>query len=420
MKRLRSRSLSTLARLQARIEDTYGGSLLFLERLVGRCRVDADCPTGICAENRCINDPGKERIERVRDQCRTEATTSKERSQCDIVADEQSKYTCTAPLMTTTDAGEWNTPYGFGRRGNCIEKYKKCRSEAFVYDPVATGMGKRKKKRANEAVCRDELDRCAKDIYCPTEPGQDYRVPEQRRAARREFRRRMRDPKSMGLEDIDEYKHCSTGMLNRKFDITCPACVVDSDCHRDEDSNGAVCNTGQCVQNPFCAAPEDLDPEDYAYFCNQLDPRTISDYFDTPEMKRAGCTPQALAQKYARTCQKASDCVKPEHEGDKRGAFGSAEEVIAACSPCQPDEEKAIEKFVAYVRRKRGYEGCDEQQLRQKFAVTCGELSPAVVARLLRVPDLDQRCRDQYLQTLPVHMRVKTMAGNALQKVFNI
>ena len=172
--------------------------MLYLERFFGRCRVDSDCPTGVCAASRCIVDPSKEKIELVRAQCKTEATTAKERDQCDIVANERTKYTCTAPLMTTTDAGQWNTPYGFGRRGNCLEKYKKCRSEAFVYDPVLTGMGKRKKKRADEATCRKELERCAADVHCPTEPGQDYRVPKERAAARREFKRRVRDPSGAG------------------------------------------------------------------------------------------------------------------------------------------------------------------------------------------------------------------------------
>ena len=223
-----------------------------------------------------------------------------------------------------------------------------------------------------------------------------------------------------GLEEFfagDDYSHCSSGMLDRKFDTTCPACVVDSDCHRDTDTNGGVCNAGRCVQNPFCAAPEDLDPDDHAYFCNQLDPRTISDYFDTPEMKRAGCTPQALAQKYARTCQKNSECARAETEGDKRGAFGTADELVAACSPCEKDEEKAIRTFVGTLRRKRGYEGCDEEALRKKFTATCKSLSSDVVQRLLRAPGIDAACRDRYLATLPVHLRVKIMAGNAVGRV---
>lgn len=418
MKRLRSRSLSTLAKLQSRIQDTYGGSLLFMERLFGRCRVDADCPVGVCSAGRCITDPSKESIEAVREQCRTESTTAKERTLCDIVANEKLKYTCTAPLMTVTDSNLHSTTYGFGRRGNCTEKYKKCRAEGYIYDPVATGMGKRKKRRAGEAQCRAELERCAANIHCPTEPGQDYRVPAERAQAQKEFKRRMRDPEAAGLKKtIKNYNYCTDEMLDRKFDTTCPACVVDSDCHRDDETNGGVCNAGRCVQNAFCAAPEDLPPDKHDDFCNQLDPATIATYFDTPEMKRAGCSPQALVQKYSRTCQKTSDCTKPEIQGDKRGAFGSAEELITACSPCEQDEEKAIRLFVAHVRRKRGYEGCDEEGLRQKFETTCKALSPSVVQRLLRVPGIDKTCRDRFLASLPVHMRVKTMLGDVVGSV---
>lgn len=413
--RLRS-NLTAYEKAKAAINDRFAPSLRAIERAFGKCRVDSDCPSGICQDRRCHVDLQKEQILESREVCRDEAKNDDQRKDCDIKANDQLQYTCAAPLMTVTDAYKFNddkTGRGFARRGNCFEKYQVCRKQGYQYDEDDPDSNKMRK--ATESDCRKSLHECSVDMHCPATQEADYRNPSTREEARKIFKRKVKQPNmQFGLPE-----HCSDTLLDRKFDISCPECVVDSDCHKDGRTDGQVCNSGQCVRNGFCSAPEDLTTVDKDRMCNHGDRKAFVKYMRENKIYDT-CSDGALLQKYERTCQDIGSCTKTEQVGDKGGSLFATykdrhgrkmsghDAKNRACGLCVEDPEERVAMFSAEMKRKGTMAGCSDKQMRQKFENTCKPTEEDLLA-LMR-SDESHKCKMMYLPQLPR----KTVVRNAL------
>jgi len=442
--------MTTMQRIDATIMDAYGGRIRQAQKFFGKCFDDGDCESGICVNARCQVDSMRLEIDETFQRCVEEAGTAKERTECKIKAGDRQKFTCSSPMMTKTDAVNWNLDpkgLGFGRRGNCVAKYKTCRSSGYWFDIDAPGKSGRYMANG-EAECRAKFDACAQDMHCPVTRGVDYRKDSERSRAEKVFAQMLTETERFELapdgtpheKTVDprtqQYKlspgskeatddiqpldvagagGCKPALLKRKFDTSCPQCLVDADCHGTEGQDDRVCSGGKCVSNAYCAAPEDLNASEKDRLCNHGDVKQFAEYMlSDPGYKRAGCTPAALTTKYLRTCQDSKACTRAEGVGaDSKQSFETIGAKNKACAICEPTPD-ARRRFAQEMHADRKFAGCSAADLARKFDGTC-IVSEAETDELFRTEG-NTECKRRHIHHLSKKTRARLLTSVSLPR----